>query len=180
MSQDQPSASKWLDGDFLIVDDDDIFRSSVSLVLRQAGLNGYTAESYPEAAVRLGQHPTIRFAVIDHPSTDGTFEQHINALRQARPDILLIGNSGSDRRQEFAAVAVERYLQKPWSVPQLWELLADKLKRCVDCGLSLPLRFAGPGEARGKWACAACGSRYAGVIDSTASDDLLNNVRSVG
>jgi hypothetical protein len=43
----------------------------------------------------------------------------VRRLHWQRPDLPLVGTSGSDHRSEFAARGVDRFLPKPWALDDL-------------------------------------------------------------
>jgi response regulator RpfG family c-di-GMP phosphodiesterase len=45
-------------------------------------------------------------------------------IREARPDVTIVGTGTGDHREAFAALGVERYVRKPWSMVHLVELLS--------------------------------------------------------
>ena len=160
----------------MIVDDDAAFRDVVAAQLRQAGCAAKTAKSYEEGLRLFAQDDAIRLVVLDHPTLGARVDGVVHAMRDVRPDAMIIGNSGSDRRQEFAAAGVRHYLQKPWRVTDLLDLLNRRIQFCVDCDWPLPLLLPRPTEPARSWACAVCGARYRAVLDQSAPPDVRRNV----
>ena len=46
-------------------------------------------------------------------------------MKAIRPDLELVGNSASERRAEFAAMGVGRFIFKPWRVGDLVAVLSQ-------------------------------------------------------
>lgn len=165
-----------IDGAVLIIDDDAMFRDAVVAQLAHAGCATLAAESYEEGCRLCAHHADVRVIVLDHPTVDSRIGEMVSRLRQTRPEATVIGNSGFDRRAEFAAAGVEKYLQKPWRVAELIRLLRRYIEACVGCGRPLPLRLPEPGETGSSWVCASCGARYYAVFDEAAPADLRRDV----
>jgi CheY-like chemotaxis protein len=157
-------------GRVLIVDDDDGFRGALVKQIQSAGGAAAGAESYEEALGLVERHPEIRVVILDHPTVGSDVGLIVEALRRLRPELAIVGNSGADRRAEFADAGVTRYLQKPWRLADLVALLSGRYESCVGCGSPLPLRRPGPGENGCSWICVSCGARYRAVFDETAPE----------
>lgn len=163
----------------LVVDDDDLFRESVVMQLQQASGVCYGARSYDEAVQVLRDRREIGVVLLDHLATSANIDKVVRELRAQRPGVLIIGNSGADRRADFAAAGVTRYLDKPWHIEQLARMVNERIDTCCECGLPLPLRRPREEEAASSWECAFCGSRYAAVLDEDAPTDVRPNASSV-
>lgn len=162
----------------LIVDDDAAFRNVVAAQLRQAGCAAKTAATYEEGLQLFTQDSAIKLVILDHPTIGARVDGVVNAMRNTRPDTTIIGNSGSDRRHEFAAAGVKHFLQKPWRISDLLDLLNRRIEFCVDCNWPLPLLRPCPGEPAQRWVCAVCGARYRAVLDRSAPTEVQRNVVS--
>ena len=114
------------------------------------------------------------------PKTSENVLEFVARFKKLRPEAILVGNSGSDRRDEFAVAGVGRYLDKPWGLDDLLALLRERYGNCVDCGMPLPLRRPRSNETGTSWACAACGSRYWGIRDDETPEDWQPNAVAVG
>ena len=163
--------------EILVVDDDGVFRGAVELQLEQHSLVCRTATSYQEAQLVLQRAPAIDIVLLDHPPAATSMGDVVKSLRAARPGLTIVGNSGADRRQEFARAGVKRFLDKPWRVDELITILKGRMRSCGECGLPLPLRRPLEGEVGGQWVCAFCGSRYLGLLDEDAPEQLISNAR---
>ncbi len=156
------------DGTVLVVDDDAVFRGAVVEQLKRVGIAVRAVESYESGLEAAQGDPSVRVVLLDHPTVGARVDLMVDALRAIRPDALIIGNSGADRRLEFAAAGVAQYLQKPWRMPEFLSLLRRRIGVCVECGRPLPLRLPGPDETGQRWVCATCGARYCALLDEEA------------
>jgi CheY-like chemotaxis protein len=156
----------------LIIDDDADFRRVVVAQLRSAGCAASTAASYEEGIRVLEGDDSINAVLLDHPTVSSRVVGVVDTLRRARPSAAIVGNSGSDRRREFALAGVSRYLQKPWRLDDLARVLSTRVEACVTCGRRLPLRLPVPGEQGESWVCASWGARYFALLDECAPEEL--------
>ena len=160
----------------LVVDDDELFRTIVTKRLEHAGLGAVSVESYDRALAVLENTPNIEVLLLDHPSVGSDVGAIVNSVRKICSDMIIVGNSGADRRSEFAAAGVSRYLQKPWRVEDLLAVVREKIIACVECCLPLPLLRPRTGEAGEGWVCAFCGCRYNAILDHTAAPEMRSHV----
>jgi CheY-like chemotaxis protein len=166
-------------GRILIVDDDAAFRNTMQAQLELVGCTARSVETYDEALALIDRDRGIQVVVLDHPTVGSNVARVVQALREVRPDATIVGNSGSDRRTEFALAGVQRYLQKPWRAMDLLSLIRQRIEECVGCGRPLPLRRAREGETPASWVCASCGARYRGVLDEEAPEESHFYIRRV-
>ncbi len=159
-------------GSVLVVDDDVMFRDGVAARLRDAGWAALVAPDYEEGLKRFAENQDVRVVILDHPTIGCDASAIVKALKRCRPEATIIGNSGADRRSEFAAAGVDDYLQKPWRIADLMSVLRLPLGACVECGLPLPLRMAGPDETAQHWVCASCGARYQGIYVAALAGEV--------
>jgi CheY-like chemotaxis protein len=172
---------RWtLPGHVLVVDDKDTARRAVTAQLQGAGAICHSACDHGEGLRLAERDPRIGFVVLDYDISGGQASAFIQQLSSVRPDLVVVGTSGGDRREAFAALGVTRFLQKPWRVDDLLNLLRDRIGSCVECGLPLPLRRPLGNEPARSWICCGCGARYRGVLDEEAAADTLCNVRAAG
>lgn len=52
----------------------------------------------------------------------------------------------------------------------------QRIERCLECHVPLPLRSVEPPERSLLWRCVACGAVYCGVVAENADPDLIRNV----
>jgi CheY-like chemotaxis protein len=165
------------DSHALVVDDDDVYSDAIALQLEQAGCVCHNASSYEDAVRELRRKSAIKVVILDHAAVSARIDKVVESLRAIRPSLMIVGNSGAERRSDFASAGVSRYLQKPWRVEQLVSLVSERISSCGGCGLPLPLRRPREGEVGGHWACAFCGSRYSALRDEDARPEILLNAR---
>jgi CheY-like chemotaxis protein len=108
----------------LYVDDESLMRRAVARMLRGSGAVYFGTASHDEAVVLLAFEPLLDLAILDFQMPDGDVGQLVRRLRRLRPALPILGTSATDRRAEFAARGVDRFLLKPWAIDDLI-LLAD-------------------------------------------------------
>lgn len=160
------------DGRILIIDDDEAFRRVVTAQLQHAACSSIAVETWEEGLDIFRRDADIEVVLLDHPTVNSGVKSLVDAFRAVRPAVTIVGNSGSDRRADFAAAGVTQYLHKPWRMTELFTLLPSRLLTCGECGSHLPLRRPKPDETGQSWVCATCGARYYAVLDADASPDL--------
>ena len=166
-----------LEGDVLIVDDEPAVCRAHASQLERAGCKCQTAQSYDEALSVFYSQRTVKYVITDHGVHGDNTEKFVALLRARRPGVVVVGSSGNDCRAELAQFGVERFLQKPWRVEELIELLSTGIGNCATCNTPLPLRRTFPGEVGESWVCAFCGARYKAVIDTDSPAAILRNAR---
>lgn len=165
------SEPRSLSAHVLIIDDERGFRDVVVAQFAQAGAKAVAAESYEAGLQVFARDPEIKLVILDHPTVGCRVEGIVNSLRDLRPDVTIVGNSGGHRQAEFATAGVDKYLQKPWRLPELLALIAPRIEYCIDCQRPLPLRLPLPGEIADRWICASCGARYRAVLVEGADEE---------
>ena len=103
----------------LYVDDEDFLRRVSSRTLGRAGAICLTAGTHAQAVAMAAREPELALVILDYQMPDGDIGLLVAQLRAAHPDLPLIGNSGEDRRREFAERGVAVFLGKPWTVDTL-------------------------------------------------------------
>jgi CheY-like chemotaxis protein len=63
--------------------------------------------------------------VLDYHMRGADVASLMARIRSQRPDVTIVGHSSMERREHFAALGVDRFLLKPWTPDQLWELLRN-------------------------------------------------------
>lgn len=164
------------DSAVLVVDDDADFRRAIAAQLTAEGHRVRTAPDYETALREVRANADVRLIILDHPTDNSRIDGIVSALRSADAAITIVGNSGADRREEFAAAGVRHYLQKPWRPEDLAGVLAGRIQSCISCRRPLPLRIPRPAEAGTSWVCAGCGARYYAVWDAAAPSAWRINV----
>ncbi len=173
-----PGHLSWpFDGRVLIVEREPATRKWLVSVIENAGAGCYAVESASQAMRLLANDDGLQFVVLDYDTLSDDLERVIREFRSARPDVVIVGNSPLDHRESFARLDVNLFLQRPWRVNDLVDLLTGRIGNCVKCGAPLPLRRPGPGEHGESWICQTCGADYSAVLDDDASADSIANVR---
>jgi CheY-like chemotaxis protein len=103
----------------LYVDDDPSVRRATNGLLRDAGAICLLAGTHDQAVTLVADEPQLALAILDFQMPDGDVEHLVKRLRAARAWLPLIGTSGADRRDEFAARGVTQFLEKPWQLVDL-------------------------------------------------------------
>jgi len=121
---DEPKTIRWpFTGRVLVVDDDELFRRFAVPMLESSGAGCYAVETHAEALRLAEGDEGIRFVLLDYEMPGCRAADLVEPLQRARPDITVVGNSGSDRQAEFAGMGVRRFLFKPWRVTDLIDIL---------------------------------------------------------
>lgn len=103
----------------LYVDDELLMRLAVARLLRGAGAVCLGSSTHDQAVVLLAFEPRLDLAILDFQMPDGDVGRLVQRLRWQQPALSLVGTSASDRRTEFAARGVGRFLPKPWALDDL-------------------------------------------------------------
>lgn len=117
--------SEMHEGPILIVEDDDTLRMALRSILTG---RGYLVEDASTLAsgLALAQKKKLGLLVLDIKLPDGTgweFLEHIrSSLADARPSVILISSSQVSRAQ-LREYGVDRFLPKPFSMPDLVEAI---------------------------------------------------------
>ena len=107
----------------LVVDDEKMIRDIYVSMLRFSNCVCYRAAS-EELAVRLFRaDPSIGVVILDYEMPSVDVRSLVPKLLSIRPHAKLVGNSASEHRQDFADIGVTRYLEKPWRLSQLLDIL---------------------------------------------------------
>jgi CheY-like chemotaxis protein len=111
--------SRIRDRRILYVDDELLMRLAVARLLRGAGAVCIGIGTHDQAVVLLAFEPALDLAILDFDMPDGDVGRLVRRLHWQRPDLPLVGTSGSDQRSEFVARGVDRFLPKPWALDDL-------------------------------------------------------------
>ncbi|MBI1826445.1 MAG: response regulator [Planctomycetes bacterium] len=123
---DEPSPScRVTVGAVLIVEDNEAYRRITTLRLRSIGLECHEADTHEKALRLLRERSEIKVAVIDYEIRGVGPDDFVACIRKEHPDLRLIGHSNLNRRAEFAALGVHRFMLKPWTPDQLTTLLTS-------------------------------------------------------
>lgn len=110
-------------GCVLIVDKDPVFWSTIRSQLQQVGCLSRVAVSHVFAIDLLKQDLDLKVVLLDQGTTNGQMGSLVTAINSIRSDVTIVGISASDRREDFAAVGVGRFLLKPWTLNELIDVL---------------------------------------------------------
>jgi CheY-like chemotaxis protein len=103
----------------LYVDDSPSVRFATSALLREEGATCLLAGTHEQAVMLAGREPELALAILDFQMPDGDVGGLVKRLWAERAGLPLIGTSGADRRNEFAARGVSQFLEKPWEIAEL-------------------------------------------------------------
>jgi two-component system, OmpR family, alkaline phosphatase synthesis response regulator PhoP len=122
----------------LVVEDDELMREFVALILRNAGYDVETADDGVEAGMAvLSKPPALIVADVLMPGLDGfEFVATLRQLRKTRdiPVIFLTSHAaGETRGKELGAIA---YLHKPLNAEKLLSVVASALRQDSQRALS--------------------------------------------
>ena len=67
----------------------------------------------------------LRYVVLDFDMPNTSTSATVKQLRSVRPDVVIVGNSGANHRDDFSATGVEHFLTKPWRAAGLIDLLGE-------------------------------------------------------
>jgi CheY-like chemotaxis protein len=174
----EPTIIRWpLDGQVLIIDCSGMVRRVVATELEQAGCICHAAADSEMGLRLLRRDPRIQVVILDADQPDETVCAVVARLRELRPEIRIVGTGTNDCRAALAKAGVRLFLLKPFVIDDLVNVLTDRIGKCIDCGLPIPLRRVRPGDVGRSWECCGCGSRYLAVLDEGSPPDLRRNVR---
>ncbi len=116
----------------LVIDDEDVVRSTACAVLEASGFTVICANDGPSGIERL-QHDAAAIDVVlldlRMPRMGG--DEVIGPLREIRPDISVIVTSGFDEtevRGQFSGWRISGVLKKPYTAEQLLEAVQKPLR----------------------------------------------------
>lgn len=165
--QDAALHRNHIQGNVLIVDDKPMIRSSVASAFEKLGSISHTADNYEDAIRLFHRDRDVSFLVVN-ADLKGNFAGFIRDVKAERPLATVVAASSGNRRDEFAAMGIHRYLVYPWSIDDLLMLLPNRVGRCVRCDVPLPLLNPVVGGDVRRWKCANCGYVYRAIFDDDA------------
>lgn len=163
----------------LVVDSNAAARRACVALLERIGAGAYGAANPAAACELLQKDAGLGYVVVDSGIAGSELHGFLGQIRAARPDVVIIGQADSDRRDDFEQLRVRHFLRKPWAARELVNALTGRISECVSCGLPTPLRHKKEGEAGQTWECKGCGALYLAVLDESAPPDTRANVRPV-
>lgn len=124
-SSSQPSSDDavWpVTGDVLIVDDLEFIRDTYRRQLERIGCQCHVAASHDEALAAVQKHE-IAVVILDFDLGGDDPAPFVQQLHQLSPQTVIVGNSGYNRREEFAKMGVNFFLLKPWDLAELLDVV---------------------------------------------------------
>lgn len=112
-----------VDGDVLLVDDEPLVGEMMASQIRLSGRVCHLVDSYQSALRELRRNPAIGLVILDHGIQPSGLQAFVERVRCEHAQTTLVGNSGRDCRDEFASAGVQRFLQKPWTLSELGQVL---------------------------------------------------------
>lgn len=102
----------------LVVDDDAAYRRIVALQLRSIGWTCVTASTHAEPLEELVDNPDIDVVLLDYTMHGSGPQALVQEITKLGRQPCIVGHGSMNRRRDFAAVGVERFMLKPLSVEQ--------------------------------------------------------------
>jgi CheY-like chemotaxis protein len=128
----QESAADWRgSGLVLVVDDEQLVRDTVRIILEDVGFEVALASDGPQAAQILSERAEqVRVVLLDMtmPHWDGA--RTLAELRRIRPDLPVILTSGYDEQRatnQVTSKGLDRFIQKPYLPSALIDILREML-----------------------------------------------------
>lgn len=124
-------------GTVLVIDDEEMVRSSAAIALERYGYTVHTAESGAKALEIIGRDEKIVAAVLDLTMPVMSGEEALRRIRELRPDLPIVlssGYSADEAVRRFRAHGLAGFLQKPYTAARLAE--AVKAARAQAAGAS--------------------------------------------
>jgi signal transduction histidine kinase/CheY-like chemotaxis protein len=116
----------------LLADDEETVLDVVSRLLGTLGFRVIPARNGEQVLEAYRQHPTIQLALIDLSMPKMGGDQAMRKLREAAPKLPIVLMSGypeGDIRAQFAEVPLVSYLQKPFRLPALIDMVRKVLPK---------------------------------------------------
>ena len=110
-------------GHLLIIDDMESVRTVTRDLLRRFSKNLHTASDQREALRLFVRDNEIRVVILDYDLPGGSPKELIDFMRQIRPETVFIGTSALNHAADFARLGVDLFVQKPWSVGELLNVM---------------------------------------------------------
>jgi len=114
-------------GRILLVDDEEMVRALGEIILEQNGFSVVTAQDGDEAiAAYEANADNLSLVLLDMsmPKRDGyEVARAMRAIRADTPIVLCTGHVGIETRSRFAELQVDGYLQKPYHLNELLEIV---------------------------------------------------------
>jgi CheY-like chemotaxis protein len=109
-------------GTVLIVDDEELVRTTARVALKRAGYRVFSARNGEEAVRMFASQPgEIDLVILDMTMPVMGGEEAMRRMAELRPDVLVLASSGydeSEAQQRFGS-RIAGFLQKPYTAAQL-------------------------------------------------------------
>jgi DNA-binding response OmpR family regulator len=113
----------------LVIDDEAAARRYSVQLLERAGCACFAAED-PELALRLLETDYgIHFVLLDLEDPTYATLTALRRIRELRPDVKLIGTRSRGDGASFAALGIDLFLRKPWTLEELSRVLDELASR---------------------------------------------------
>jgi DNA-binding response OmpR family regulator len=107
----------------LIAEPDAFLRHATIAKLRGAGAICLGAGNAEEALRLFRRDLDVSVVIVDSDLAAAPDDGAVDRIRTERPHAVVVGTGDEDRRGEFAALGVNRFLAKPWELNDLVEVL---------------------------------------------------------
>lgn len=129
-----PAQAAWQSsGLILVVDDDETVRTVTTSAVQRMGFTVLAAQNGVEAVEAFRQHRNdIRVVIMDLTMPSMSGEEAFRQIRAIRPDadvIIMSGYNEAETSERFAGRGVAAFLQKPYEVPRLREIVREIVER---------------------------------------------------
>lgn len=112
-------------GRTLLIDRDDNVRKVIAAQIERAGGASHGADNLEQARRILERDPDIDFLIVDFHLPGEDLSAFVRLARFRHPDAEFLGTSGDERSAEFRQVGISQFLQKPWTVVDLLNMLSS-------------------------------------------------------
>lgn len=117
----------------LVVDDDETVRTVTTSAVQRMGFTVITAENGLEGVEVFRQHrDDIKLVIMDLTMPHLSGEEAFREIRTIKPDaavIIMSGYNELETSQRFAGKGVAAFVQKPFEIPRLRELVREVAER---------------------------------------------------
>ena len=124
-SKDGQSRRWPFSGRTLLIDRDDGVRRVIVAQIERAGGMCHSADGLAAGWRTFERDPEVDLLIIDHLLPGENLPEFVRRVRSRRPGVVFLGTSGDERSAEFNQCGIERFLQKPWTVVDLLNMLSS-------------------------------------------------------
>ncbi len=109
----------------LLIEADSLIRRAHVRQLSEAGCACYAAHTEELTLKLLRRCPSISILVVEYDLPGIDLAHLLKQIRELRPEGKIVGNSSRPARAGFARLGVTRFLQKPWAIQDLIQVLSE-------------------------------------------------------